>query len=764
MKALIIRTKTICTHFFLPIFLTILGSGLLFADSRDAENAIRTQWNIVRWYEPTHLYELLAEAKKTVEGRAWCEEVESLIGELSPYFPKIESDENLTENNLETDGISDDLIQDATPSSGQHTVLDWDFHDKAAQQKRKEILQKIQEKTQEVGQLISRTKNITSVTRIGRANYGLQRRLVLWKYCDQLLTRSPKNVVQEFHQITSPERWVSVLNAVRETIQAHPYADTWSTYLRYTQLVEMEKIGDLHKQRQLAQATLVRMDLSRLNDSQKLFLSQPAFQALAGELLKIATVPCAGDYLLRSLEEYESASRISRGNELACEYLRVWFSQDAAFVDMLRNFEYCYRNANVRMEISADFLNRLVPQRGPEMMTINEYILNRPVQGQGVTNTNIKIVTVPDSKRFRLGFAVDGSIQSSTVSADNIVQVSNESAASFSAIKEIEVSRHGILAGAAQAMVSNRVQMRHLQTSLDAIPLIGLVANEVARSKAQQQQELARQESQERIRRQVTESLDQEVNSRLLNVNALWREKVQAPLERLGIDLHQMDAETGQHTAASRWRLAGADQPGAHTPRPQAEQRSALNFQVHESAINNLLQQLKLEGRTFTMAEMDAHIALRFPKWAEREKDEDIPEDLTISFPEHDAITVKFLDGQVMLQLSIASLKVGDHEWDNFKIHVPYRVETDGFQAVVQRDGVVRLIGRMRLPQQIAIRGVFSKAFPKDTETRVLPESMVQDPRFATFIISQCVMQDGWLGISVGEQPTVVQLDTGAVR
>lgn len=755
-----LRTKSFCTHHLLAMILLLFGGNALFAQTPEDEAAIRTQWNIVRWHEPTHLYEHLNEAKKTPEGAVWCAEVEALVHELALCFPAAEEEEILTD-------AEEELLDEAPPkNSGQKhpPITTWDFQDEQIRQKRQNLLHKIQLKTSEASLIASRTKNVSTITRIGRANYAIQRRMVVWKYCDALMLRPTEKTAREFYQVTTPERWQAILEGVQELIQDHPYAETWKNYIRFPQLTRMDKMGSLCQQRQLAQATLIRMDLSRLSDSQKLFLTQPAFQALVLELIKIATVPCPEDYLLRSLERYESAVQISQGNNLAGECLRVWFLQDMTYRDHLRSFEYSYRNANIRLEISADFLNGLVPQRGPEMMTINEYILNRPVQGQGITHTNIKIQTIPDARRFRLGFAVNGHVQSSTVSAASMVQVANDSAASFSGLKEIELTRNGILTAAAQAAVENRVQMRHLQTSLDAIPVIGTVVNEVARSQAHQQQELARQQTQERIRRQVTESLDGEVNSRLVNVNQLWRDKVQAPLERLGIDLHQMDAETGERTATARWRLAGADQPGAHTPRPQAAQHSAMNFQVHESAINNLLQQLKLEKRTFTMAEMNDHIALRFPKWADREKDDDVPEDITISFPEHDAVTVKFLDGQVMLQLSIASLRVGDRQWDDFKIHVPYRVETDGFQAVVRRDGVVRLIGRMRLPQQIAIRGVFSKAFPKDDKIRVLPESMVSDPRFSDFIISQCIMQDGWLGISVSEQPTVVRLETRIIR
>ena len=470
-----------------------------------------------------------------------------------------------------------------------------------------------------------------------------------------------------------------------------------------------------------------------------------------------------------SLEEYESASQISEGNHLAAECLRGWFLRDVSSHELLRYLEYSYRNANIRMEVSSRFLNRLIPQREPEVVAVNEIIVGRPVVGRGIQTTDVWIKMMPDPQRFRLGFVVDGRMVSSTVSEANMVRVVNDSEAAFSGMKEVELTERGIHTAGAVAEVDNRIQLRQLETTFGVIPLVGAVANEVAKAQAKATLEQARLEMQARIHRQVIDSLDGEVDRCIDNVNIMWDERVLGLLGRLGIDFIQVGAETSEDSATVRWRLAGPDQLGGHTPRPMPTQHNLMNFQVHESAINNLLQQLKLDGRTFTFEQLNEHIALRFPKWREREQemDADIPEDLVIAFPPTDSISVKMAEGQIMLQLSIARLKLGGYEWENFKIHVPYRVETEGFQALVRRDGVIRLIGKMKLGQQIAIRGVFSKAFPKDMVTPVIPEQMQADPRFSVFVISQCVMQDGWLAISVGEHPaalrTVVQGEPGGV-
>ncbi|MDO4550307.1 MAG: hypothetical protein Q4C96_03550 [Planctomycetia bacterium] len=771
MKYHVLSKKIMILGVFLPILYMIIFPAFIFSEEISQKKEIlRTQWNLVRWHDPEMLREYLNDAKIVPEGNRWCEEVEQLIDELSFFYPACEKESiSETEKKLlrkkilkktERERSSEDADEKTfrfqflgnKEVKPKKTVLEWDFQDAEIRQQRAFLLQKLNQKSEEVSRILVRTQNIPFITRLGRANFALQRRLAVWRYCDAIMNSTSEYSAQNIYQVIDFHFWNQTLMSVRELIQNHPYADTWATYIRYGHLVHLTQIKDLRKQREIAQSVLVRLDRSRLNDSQKKFISQRPFQILVGELLKVARLRSPEDYLLYSLEEYESANQISEGNHLAAECLRGWFLQDSEKQNLLQYVEYSYRNANIRLEISSEFLNRLVPQRGPETMTINEYILNRPVYGRGVTSTNIQVQMIPDPQRFRLGFMVEGSVESSTVSQASMVRVANNSEANFNGLKEVELTERGMLSAPAVATVANRVQMRHLKTSLDIIPLVGIFANEVARSQARNQQELARLESQEKIRRQVIASLDDEVNFRLQNVNSFWQERILAPLGRLGIDFRQLDAETTEETATVRWRLAGADQLGGHTPRPLAMPNNLLNFQIHESAINNFLQQLKLDGKTFTLPQLHEHIAVRFPKWRERVvEDEDIPEDLVISFPPTDALSVKLADGHIMLQLSISSLRIGEHHWENFKIHVPYRVETKDFQAQVHRDGVIRLIGRMKLKQQIAVRGVFSKVFPKDTVTNVLPEYMTQDQRFATFKITQCVMQDGWMGISLGE-------------
>ena len=63
-------------------------------------------------------------------------------------------------------------------------------------------------------------------------------------------------------------------------------------------------------------------------------------------------------------------------------------------------------------------------------------------------------------------------------------------------------------------------------------------------------------------------------------------------------------AQTTVDRAIMRLRLAGDEQVGSHTPRPQAPADSLASVQIHESVLRNVVERLNLDGRTFTLPQL----------------------------------------------------------------------------------------------------------------------------------------------------------------
>ncbi len=190
---------------------------------------------------------------------------------------------------------------------------------------------------------------------------------------------------------------------------------------------------------------------------------------------------------------------------------------------------------------------------------------------------------------------------------------------------------------------------------------------------------------------------------------------------------------------------------GSHTPRPQAPADSLASFQVHESVINNVVQRLGLDGRTFTLPELYGHIA----RCLSRPQPADDPDhhDVSITFAAKDAVRVRFAEGRVELTVSIVKLAKGERRWRNFQVRAFYRPELGGRTAELARDGVIELIGqRLSIGSQIALRGIFSHTFSKKTPWNLMPERLANDPNLSDLGITQFVIDDGWIGVALGAQ------------
>ena len=131
---------------------------------------------------------------------------------------------------------------------------------------------------------------------------------------------------------------------------------------------------------------------------------------------------------------------------------------------------------------------------------------------------------------------------------------------------------------------------------------------------------------------------------------------------------------TTEERITARARLATPEQLGAHTPRPRAPSDSWFSLQVHESALNNVIEQLKLDGREFSLPELFQWISQKLdrPTLAELE---DLPEDVHLKFAERDAVRLRWDGNQVEVVLSLAEMTQGRNHWRNFTVRTFYRPE-----------------------------------------------------------------------------------------
>ena len=247
----------------------------------------------------------------------------------------------------------------------------------------------------------------------------------------------------------------------------------------------------------------------------------------------------------------------------------------------------------------------------------------------------------PDPNRVRIALEVAGEINASTIADAGSARIHNDSQSAYIARKPLEIDMKGISLWPTEVGVYNQSQVNGVETSLDGIPLISGIARGVAKSQAEQSKPAATREVKEKIAAQARDRVDAEAREFLTDVVATHEPTGVRPAELADRSIREMvEANTDEKRFKMRLLLAGEDQLGSHTPRPQANDDSLASVQVHESAINNVLQRLLLNGRTFTLPELSQYVAARLNRPTMWETDPD-QADAKITFADKDAIVVQ---------------------------------------------------------------------------------------------------------------------------
>jgi hypothetical protein len=491
-----------------------------------------------------------------------------------------------------------------------------------------------------------------------------------------------------------------------------------------------------------------------MTDQQREFVSDGPIEALRQEVVRHAALAVRPAQLLRHLERYEQSGLAGDGGLLAKDSQYLALSPAGSYRKLASAVEMRYRNANLRLAVSGELLNRLLPPRAAEYAEVDDTVMGLPVRGRSMTSTSLGVRLLPDPARALLALEITGQVSALTASSSGPATFINDSNSMYTASKPLEVDLRGIHLGGTQVEVWNQIRLRGVQTDFDAIPLVSSLAQGVARSQHEQKEPQLSREVKEKVAARARERIDSESGEKLTRLAARLQEKVFDPLDVLALDPAMIAAQTTPQRVIARIRLAAKDQVGSHTPRPQAPADSLASFQVHQSVLNNVVERLSLDGRTFTLPQLSRHIAhmLSRPQPAADNPDRD---DVSITFAPKDAVQVRCADGRVEVTVSIAKLAKDARSWKNFQVRAFYRPEVSGRSAELVRDGVVQLMGtHLNTGAQIVLRGVFSRAFSKKTPWVLTPQRLGSDARLADLGITQFVIDDGWMSIALGPRRT----------
>ncbi|MCA9152403.1 MAG: hypothetical protein KDA92_24035, partial [Planctomycetales bacterium] len=578
--------------------------------------------------------------------------------------------------------------------------------------------------------------------------YAIERRCAVWVPASRLATE----------QVAAPAELnvadlLPVLQDVERRIATHSHAEAWRNYLmlpRLTTVATESWVTDASVRRQAARTVLERLADPELTAEQRAVVNDRAIQDLQRYLTQWAEQPIEIPYLLKTVEQFEQAHSDLVARELIDQLEALAYSRQPSAEVLARMINTHYRNANVRLTLSGQLLNDLMPTLQPMRQEIRDTILGAKVVGDNETRTDLRVQLLEDSQRLHLRIHADGHTNSRTVSRKGPVRLWSRDQSEFQADKDLIVSSEGIYVTHATAQSQGESKLMEVRSDFDQIPILGWVIRQMARDEHHSQRSRVRAETQKRVRQQATAQLDKSIHQRLTGAENKMEQTLVEPLRTLQLDPKAIEMKTTKDRLAMRFRLASEEQLAAYTPRPRALAGNVLSVQLHESAANNLLEQLDLEDERVELEQLVDELATKL-QLDRADLHDEIPAGVAVRLASDRPIQVEFSDDHVVIVVRIAELVTPRRTWRNFVVRGRYRADIGQMHVNLEREGGIELISeRIGFRDQVALRGIFTKVLARNHRLNILHDRAKSNPHLQNLGVTQFEVRDGWIGISVG--------------
>jgi hypothetical protein len=630
-------------------------------------------------------------------------------------------------------------------------LTDLGRHDDASPNGIQETVAKLRAAVADTHLVDERELDPQTAVEVRLTRHALIRRLDVWESLGNLMKKA--RIPAEVAEADTKQLELCLVELDRQTAAAGETGAQWRNYLMLESLGEVAegKVVDRNRRRTLAKTVLDRIHKAGASSEQNAaFLNEGPFAQLNAELRGLAAEEVDGRKLLESIESFEAGGLPADAHALAAQCKLLDESTDADRRQLATWLTSHYRNANVRVTLSADLLNRMMPSELKKNAPVNEYVLGLPTHGWSTTRTGIGIRFLPSQDRLAMRMEAEGVVHAQTQTQSGPVRVFNQSDSNFIAHKDLALTADGVVVNRAVASTHSRNKLRGIKTDFDHMPILGTIVESIALDQHAEKKPLAQAESQARVSRGVERGLDQEIDKHLKTADAALQERIVGPLAGLDLAPEVIEMQSNEARAIMRVRIAGDDQLAAYTPRPRAYSDNVGSVQVHQSAVNNVLEKSQLHGRRFTLPELYRFVVEKYYLPDDVDTAE-LPGDIELTFAKTDPLTVRCEAGSIELRLALEELSRAGKSWRDFVVRVKFKTEVVDGRTCFVRDGSVKISGpKLSITSQIPVRTVFAKVFPDDMRVVLWPDKFRNDPRFADLDIEQVDIRDGWIGMAIG--------------
>jgi len=549
------------------------------------------------------------------------------------------------------------------------------------------------------------------------------------------------------------EHVATLTGKVRNELDDTGDRDGWIAFLLLDEIEAAAASDEVETRALVAQRFLSRLDHHSLQGDHREWLRRDSLRDLASAMQTWTAQPIDYARLLGDLERGETDSIDLAAIKVSEAFQSLRFSDDLDAARVAKAIDVTYRNANVRMAISVDLIDRLLPPVAPITEPIRTTLLGNTVRGTSTVNSQLGLTLQPSRDSWNLAIMTDGNVQTSSRSGQSGVTVMSSGNNTFAATTPLIIRPDGYHIGQTRVDVSGNQRLRGVRSRYDGWPLVGSLVRGIAEARFAEVRPIAQRVSNDRIRNEVTQELQTQLLEKTSSADLRLDDLVFGPLGRLDLDPMVIDLKTTPRRLIARYRLAGDWQLASNTPRPRAWSDSWLSLQIHQSALNNTMERLLPTGQSKTIQRFHHDTMELFGREA-GELPEEVPADAMIEFAATRPITIEVDDGKLSLTIRVVSLSQPDGAaLRRFIVRGTYRPEINGLDAHLVRDGHLSISGPgMSMRQRIPLRALFNKILSESRTIPLTTARLIEHPAAQGLAISQLELRDGWIALAISPE------------
>ena len=414
----------------------------------------------------------------------------------------------------------------------------------------------------------------------------------------------------------------------------------------------------------------------------------------------------------------------------------------------------------VHENLFAEAVNRPVDQVTP----IDETVLGTRVRGTGHTTGTFRLDFVPAHDRAAFDLVLAARAISTTRGSQGPVTVCTQGTTDLMARRRIFLTEHSVSASPVEASADTHTDVTGIGINKKfGKNLIRRIATKKIAETKPKAEAIAEGRARDRLRQQFTEQTEPALDQ----FRTQFQSRVRGPLEARGLYPEMLHLNTTGSELVVTARKSLANQLAAVSLPPATGPNNLLAARVHESAVNNMLEQ-KFSGRILRqgdVAAMAKEMKGSMPESLGSDPDEPQWE---VTFAKQRPISVSTADGRMKLMVRGDKFVSGDREFPGMDIWATYAIGHAPQGIMLVREGDVQIYppgfvpggGEKLSPAETSLRRIlqrrFDKLFKSEIEIADLPlqgELAAAGPLPLNELVAR---RDGWIAAGWRKKDPIV--------